>query len=132
MRPTPVVLAPVGTAANDEELFKRWVQRHRRLSSLSNLQQSTKAQRRLPEYCRPATHGAIHHAPTKSAVSHMGGYTTTAAQSYSMSSARGFRLPRLPPRSLGRMMTRGIIIVLIIVYDVCVVCRSGISNFHEF
>ncbi|KAL8005993.1 hypothetical protein Plhal703r1_c06g0031471 [Plasmopara halstedii] len=42
MRPTPVVLAPVGTAANDEELFKRWVQRHRRLSSLSNLQQSTK------------------------------------------------------------------------------------------
>ncbi|KAL8013156.1 hypothetical protein Plhal710r2_c040g0139981 [Plasmopara halstedii] len=83
MRTIAVLLAAGETTVDDEEVFKRWVQRHRQLSSLSTLQQSHKkvdvrveryhrfefakltAQRRLPAYFRPATHGIIHHAPTR-------------------------------------------------------------------
>ncbi|CEG35438.1 uncharacterized protein PHALS_09559 [Plasmopara halstedii] len=77
------------------------------LSLLSNLQRShkevdvrvenhlrfefakPKAQRRLPAYCRPATHGIINHAPAISVVSHTGESTTTAAQGHNLSLAHG-------------------------------------------
>ncbi|KAL7683814.1 hypothetical protein Plhal304r1_c039g0116711 [Plasmopara halstedii] len=82
IRTIAVLLAPGEPTVENEEIFDRWVQRHHNHFSLSTLQQSHKevdvhverhhrfefakltAQRRLPAYFRPATHGIFHHAPT--------------------------------------------------------------------
>ncbi|CEG42853.1 uncharacterized protein PHALS_13093 [Plasmopara halstedii] len=108
----PVVLTPGKTATDDDELFERWVQRHRKPFSLSTLQQSNKeldvrverhlrfefskfkAQRRLPTYCRPETHVTIHNASASSVVSHEGGSTIAAFHSHCLSSAHGLSASR--------------------------------------